>query len=155
MIPACIFPSPTSVILVLLCCGYYSIQIFYQLEISKDTNIRNFLPCKLSTSGFLALIWFRLWCWTYTEMSFFKITNNRISCRCSNSSAIIQDFWLCSGVDFGGGLWRTRLTRIEVSPMLNLNTSRWVILCFITCKIILRNKCLSTSTNYELLPNIT
>ena len=52
MIPACIFPSPTSVILVLLCCGYYSIQIFYQLEISKDTNIRNFCPVNYQRRDF-------------------------------------------------------------------------------------------------------
>ena len=149
MIPACIFPHQHQQFW--SCSAVDNILFKYfinlrSLRIFSNHQHWNYLPysiSKLSTSGFLALIWLRLCCRTANEMSF-KITNTRISCRFSNSSTIIQDFWLFSGVDFGGGLWRTRLTRIEVSPMLNLNTSRWEISYSITCQIILRNKCLST-----------
>ena len=133
MIPACIFPHQHQQFW--SCSAVDNILFKYfinlrSLRIFSNHQHRNYLPysiSKLSTSGFLALIWLRLWCWTANEMSFFKITNTMISCRFHNSSAIIQDFWLYSGVDFGGGLWRTRLTKIEVSPMQNLNTSRWEI----------------------------
>ena len=130
MIPACIFPhqhqqfwSCSAVDNILF---KYFINLRF-LRIFSNYQHWNYLPYsifKLSTSGCLALIWLRLCCQTAN----FKITNTRTSCRFFNSSTIIQDFWPCSGVDFGGGLWRTRLTRIGASPMLNLNTSRWEIL---------------------------
>ena len=103
MIPACIFPhqhqqfwSSPAVDNILL---KYFINL-RSLRIFSNHQHRNYLPysiSKLSTSGFLALIWLRL-CWRTANEMFFKITNTRISCRFSNSSTIIQDFWPCSGV---------------------------------------------------------
>ena len=89
------FPTPTSAILVLLYCGYYSIQIFESncsgvdiivfkycinlrsLRIFSNHQHRIFLSCELSTSAFLALIWFRLWCWPANEKFYVLLQNHQ------------------------------------------------------------------------------
>ena len=53
------------------------------------------------------------------------ICSQILSNPCWSNDDHDQDFWLCSGAGFGGGLWRTRPTRTGASLTLSSSTSRW------------------------------
>ena len=118
---------------------------------------RNFSPCsisKLSMSGFLTLIWFRLWCWTANEMSFSTTPSPGFLAdflillplfRTSGSSLVWTLVVDCGGLAWPGSEYHRCWTWIPPGGWSYIQT----------CQIILRDKCLATSTNYELLPNIT